>query len=207
MRERTSRWSWRAVASPSASVSRGLTEILGALAAACGSRRAALALIGAAARNAWAPPRATTDLDLAVSASDPLLESIQSTLQGLGYERVRSQRADPADAQADLIVYRVSTGELRQIDLLVAKTDFEQEVLRRAVPVEIAGVTIPVATPEDLIVYKLIADRPRDRDDILAILRTQARAGRALDWAHVERWARFWNVSDRLASLEGPRRG
>ena len=71
-------------------------------------------------------------------------------------------------------------------------------MLRRAA-VEIAGVTIPVATPEDLIVYKLIADRPRDRDDVLAILRTQARAGRALDWAYVERWTRFWNVSDRLA--------
>jgi predicted nucleotidyltransferase len=183
-------------------VSRGLAEILGALAAASGSRRA-LALIGAAARNAWAPPRATTDLDLAVSADDPLLESIGSALRGLGYERVRTHRADPADPQPDLIVYRASSGELRQVDLLVAKTDFEREVLRRAVPVEIAGVAIPVATPEDLIVYKLIADRPRDRDDMLAILRTQARAGRAPDWPYVERWARFWNVSDRLATLRG----
>ena len=68
-------------------------------------------------------------------------------------------------------------------------------MLRRDVTVEVAGVSITVANPEDLIVYKLIADRARDREDILAIVRTQTRGGRALDWAYVERWARFWNLS------------
>jgi predicted nucleotidyltransferase len=183
-------------------VAPALTETLAVL-ARCASRRGDLALIGAAARNAWAPPRATTDLDLAVAATDPVLASIEAGLRPLGYERVRSHRADPADPQADLIVYRASQGDLRQVDLLVAKTDFEREVLRRAVSVDIAGVVFPVATPEDLIVYKVIADRARDRDDIDAILRTQARAGRELDWAYVERWARFWDVYDRLLSLTG----
>lgn len=84
----------------------------------------------------------------------------------------------------------------------MAKTAFETEVIRRAVPVEISGVAVPVATPEDLIVYKLIADRPRDRDDIGAIRRTQARAGRELDRDYIERWARFRGVSDRLEALE-----
>jgi hypothetical protein len=98
-------------------VASGLTEILAAL-AGCGAPSGALALIGAAARNTWAPPRATTDLDLAVSAADPTLESIHGALTGLGYERVRSHRADPADPQADLIVYRAAIGDLRQIDLL-----------------------------------------------------------------------------------------
>ncbi len=168
-----------------------------------------VALIGAVARNAWAPPRATTDLDVAIAASSDVIESVQRALTALGYERVRSHRADPEDALADLVVLRAAKGSLRQVDLLVAKTAFESEVLRRAVRVEIAGISAPVATPEDLIVYKLVADRARDRDDISAILRTQRRAGREIDWAHVEQWAGFWSVLDRLAELrarEGPSR-
>ena len=85
-------------------MSRGLTDLLAELATLCASRPGALALIGAAARNAWAPPRATSDLDLAVSASAPLLASLESTLVALGYSQVRSHRADPEDAQADLLV-------------------------------------------------------------------------------------------------------
>ncbi len=182
-----------------------LTEVLSALVGATGTPKA-LALIGAVARNAWAPPRATTDLDLAVAAIPAILEAVNRALCGLGYEQTRSHRADPKDRLADLVVFRAPSGGLRQVDLLVAKTAFESQVLERAVPVEIGGVTLPVATPEDLIVYKLVADRPRDRDDIEAILRTQARTGRVIDWAHIERWAGFWSVSDRLSALAPFRR-
>jgi predicted nucleotidyltransferase len=181
-------------------MSSALTDVLSALADVVGGQNL-LALIGAVARNAWAPPRATTDLDLAVASSSKVLAAIQRSLEGLGYQPVRSHRTDPTDALADLIVLRAPKGSLRQVDLLVAKTAFEVEVLRRAVPIEIGGVTLPVATPEDLIVYKLVADRPRDREDIAAILRTQMRTARAIDWVHIERWAEFWNVSERLAEL------
>jgi hypothetical protein len=47
----------------------------------------------------------------------------------------------------------------------------------------------------------VVADRPRDRDDIAAILGTQRRAGRKIDWAYVERWAGFWSLLDRLVAL------
>jgi hypothetical protein len=56
-------------------------------------------------------------------------------------------------------------------------------------------------------VYKLVADRARDRDDISAILRTQRRAGREIDWVYVERWAGFWSVLDRLAALRAQEGG
>jgi predicted nucleotidyltransferase len=87
------------------------------------------------------------------------------------------------------------------VDLLIAKTPFEEQVLRRAVRIEIGPRAVPIASPEDLIVYKLLADRPRDREDIRAVLRTQARAGRSLDWRHVGQWAAFWRITDRLQRL------
>jgi len=58
-----------------------------------------------------------------------------------------------------------------------------------------------VITPEDVVAYKLLADRPRDRDDIQEVICTQLRAARRLDWDYVERWALFWGIEERVAKL------
>jgi predicted nucleotidyltransferase len=177
-----------------------LIDVLGAVQAAAGAP-GSFAIIGAVARNAWAPPRATTDLDLAVLADASLLARIEVALRGLGYLSVRQHRADPADALPDIEIFRSEEAEPRQVDLLIAKTPFEEDVLRRASFTEVGTLRAPVASAEDLIVYKLLADRPRDREDVTAVLRTQARAGTPFDWGHVERWARFWRIEDRLLRL------
>jgi predicted nucleotidyltransferase len=177
-----------------------LLDVLGALRLAVADE-AAFAVVGALARNAWAPPRATTDIDLAVAASPDVLLAIQAALLPLGYARVREQRADANDPLPDIVIFRSDQAVPRQVDLLVTKTAFEVQALGRALAVDVSGATVRVVTPEDLVVYKLIAGRPRDRDDVRAVARTQARMGRPLDWSHVERWAAYWGVSDRAAAL------
>ncbi|HZO34643.1 MAG TPA: hypothetical protein VFB17_06145 [Gaiellaceae bacterium] len=177
-----------------------LGELLGRLLTAAGGP-GSFAVVGAVARNAWAPPRATTDVDVTVLADERVLAAVGATLASLGYVRVREHRTDPDDPLPDVLVFRSRSAAPRQVDLLVAKTSFEREVLSRAVAIDVDAQPVPVASAEDLVVYKLIADRPRDRDDIAAVLRTQARAGRDVDWSYVERWARFWAVTDRLERL------
>jgi hypothetical protein len=176
-----------------------IVDVLAAVGDAVGA--GSFAVIGAVARNAWAPPRATTDLDLAIASRSETLASIDAALRKLGYRCVREQRVDAAEQLPDIVIFRSEHVDLRQVDILLAKTAFEEEVLRRAVGVEIGSQRVPIASPEDLVVYKLLADRPRDREDIRAVLRTQARAARPFDWGHVERWAAFWRISDRLRSL------
>lgn len=181
-----------------------LVELLGVIQTALGGR-GVHAVIGAVARNAWAPPRATTDLDLTVAAKSDALQALAAALGAVGYQQVRDQRAEPGDSLPDIVVFRSASGRPRQVDVLVAKTRFEEEVIRRAELVEVGSAKVPVASPEDLIVYKLLADRPRDRDDIRAILRTQERAGRQFDWEYVERWTVFWQIGDRLRRLRAER--
>jgi predicted nucleotidyltransferase len=163
--------------------------------------RSTYAIIGAVARNAWAPPRATTDVDLTVAAEKEALRAIAEALGAIGYVEARAHRTDPADPLPDILVFRSETGRPRQLDVLVAKTPFERSVLERAVSIRIGSIEVPVATPEDIVVYKLLANRPRDQEDIRAILRTQRRAQRILDWSYVERWTSFWQIGDRLAQL------
>ena len=57
-----------------------------------------------------------------------------------------------------------------EIDLSLADLPFEREVIERAVERAVRGVSFRVATPEDIVVMKAIAMRPRDIADIGAVL-------------------------------------
>ncbi len=46
----------------------------------------------------------------------------------------------------------------------------EDLFLSRAVPVRLGDVTVPVISPEDLIVTKVLAGRPKDLDDVHGVL-------------------------------------
>lgn len=177
----------------------GLVELLASLDEHLGA--GSYAIVGAVARNAWAPPRATTDLDVAIAAEPAVVQKGERTLRDLGYAPVRRHQVAAEDAVPDLIVFRSERSLPRQVDFLVAKTEFEHQVLGRAVPVDVSGLQIRIASPEDLLVYKLLADRPRDREDAEAVVLTRERAGHAIDWEHVERWSRYWEIGDRARAL------
>jgi len=126
---------------------------------ACEAVQAGYAVIGAVARNAWAPPRATTDLDIAVFVTVDVYESLIRELAAYGFEPQQAVTATPDDVLPDVVLLRRSTGTVRRLDLLVAKSAFEMEAIDQAVVVDI-GIPCRVVRPEHLIVYKLIAGRP-----------------------------------------------
>jgi len=59
------------------------------------------------------------------------------------------------------------------VDFMLATLPFEFDAIERAKTVEHEGVEVQVVTPEDLIVYKIVSQRPQDYLDIVGILRRQ----------------------------------
>ena len=57
------------------------------------------------------------------------------------------------------------------VDVVLAGPGLEEEFLERARPVDLGGVVLPVISPEDLIITKILASRPKDLEDIRGILR------------------------------------
>lgn len=58
-------------------------------------------------------------------------------------------------------------------DFIMGYSEFEQTVFKRRRKVEIFGRSIYVASPEDIILYKLVSGRPIDQSDINNIVITQ----------------------------------
>ncbi|WP_372899074.1 nucleotidyltransferase [Stieleria sp.] len=65
--------------------------------------------------------------------------------------------------------------------MAVGLSGFEKEIVERADPMIFEGCEIFVATPEDLVVLKILAGRPRDLDDVEGIVEIHAKQ---LDWQY-----------------------
>lgn len=167
---------------------------------ACTSAKVPYAVIGAVARNAWAPPRATTDIDLAVAVSEAAYRPLLDALRARGLLLKRAMTSEASAAVPDLVLLEGPPGPVRRVDLLIAKTAFEREAIEQSVDIDLGG-SCRVVRPEHLIVYKLIAGRPRDVDDALEIARTRVLARQPVDAEIIRRWAIEWGVEERLDQL------
>ena len=74
------------------------------------------------------------------------------------------------------------------MDIVLAGPGLEEEFLDRAINVQVEGTTVPVISPEDLIVTKVLAGRPKDIEDVRGVLRERAES---LDISRIRRTLRL----------------
>lgn len=158
-------------------------------------------VIGGIAVIARGVPRQTVDIDATVWGGSI---GIDRLLAELARDGIVSRTAD-ADAFARrhqvLLVRHAPTGTPLEISL--AWLPFEREALDRASEVDFGGVAIRVAAVEDLVVYKAVAWRERDRTDIERLL---VRHGASIDLARVravvEEFAKALEEPQRVAEFD-----
>lgn len=81
-----------------------------------------------------------------------------------------------------------------EVDVFIAENPFQRELLKRRQRVETPDGRTWLTSPEDIILLKLLAHRPRDLSDIGDILFTQAE----LDWTDLLRRADLIGVREPL---------
>ncbi len=135
---------------------------------------------GGAIALAWyRSPRATTDIDINVTLSPAEAEPVLGALAHLGVSIAASDRAAiERDGQARL------DWEGSYLDVFFATLELHQEMATRSREVAFGPVSIPILSPEHLIVCKAIFDRPKDWVDIEEIVAW----GTGVDEAVVLRW-------------------
>lgn len=145
-------------------------------------------------------PRITADADAVVFLSRVEAEAL-----------IREAAVAGFDVREDLERERLDrTGTMRfrqgrfQLDLITASLPFEEVASERAIRHELFGVSLPFPSPEDLILFKVLAGRDKDLLDATGVAR---RHRDRLDMAYLETTLRSICEAAEDASLWGRLRG
>jgi len=111
------------------------------------SERIEYAIVGGIANAVWGEPRATIDVDVTVAVDDHALPATIAT----STSRFRSAVADATAFVRQTRVLLLDTADGVRIDVIFALLPFGLEAIRRARKVVLAGRTVAVVTPEDLV--------------------------------------------------------
>jgi hypothetical protein len=150
-----------------------LAEALAALGRVLSTLRVRWYLFGAQAALLYGAARLTADIDVTVQIGERDTAGLAEALEDAGFRlRVR----DVADFVAKTRVLPfVHDRSGMPVDVVLAGPGPEELFLRRRRRRQIEGVTVFVASPEDIVVMKTLAGRGKDEDDTLAILAAQPR--------------------------------
>ncbi|MHB8511616.1 MAG: nucleotidyltransferase [Actinomycetota bacterium] len=144
------------------------------------------ALCGGLAANLYRREvRATSDVDFAVIIDPRRVAEVVDALDAKGW------KADEGWKRAEQL--RVSHRGFPRVDCIIATTDYEKAAVERAQVATIERNKVRVLTPEDLIVFKLVAGRPRDYDAVAAIINDHLVD---LDANYIKRWLRQFGIED-----------
>ena len=136
------------------------------------------AIIGGVAASILGRPRLTEDIDVLVLLERDEWPPFLAAGREFGFVPRIDDALDFAETSRVLLVSHQPSGI--PIDIVLGALSLEDEIVRGARKVEIAGVAIPLPTPESIVVMKAIARRARDIADIEGILEVHDRLD--LDW-------------------------
>lgn len=145
--------------------------------------RARYFTFGAISMGFWIKGRATQDLDLVVSFNRRTLMRLTEEMQKNGIEMTRSLQRKLLEGR---IIKIPVQGGFTRLDMKPCNSPFDWSALKRSKVYKDEDITLSIATPEDIILYKLISFRPQDVADIIRIRKEY----RQLDYRHIETWIR-----------------
>lgn len=167
-----------------------ISEVLQRVARVLGAARMPYMVIGGQAVLVHGEPRLTRDIDVTLGVGIDRLPDVLRVVDAAGLQPL----VEPESFVRDTMVLPCSdAGSGVRVDLVFSESGFEREAIRRATPVRVGEVEVRFATPEDLVVQKVVAGRPRDLEDVRSVLARQP----ALDRGRVEQLLRqFEQVVD-----------
>lgn len=160
-------------------------------------------VMGGLALNAWAVPRATFDIDLGILDDarpiDPLLARLEAA--GVRVPAERRQGTVQRFGAFRTIEARFEAAGAREIpvDLFLMSSPFEQSAFARRVRIEALDRSLWVLSAADLLLYKLVAWRRKDRMDVQNLLAVQGIPEPFYTWP----WAKRLAVAPRLQQAIG----
>jgi predicted nucleotidyltransferase len=145
-------------------------------------------LYGGLAAALWGEPRYTEDVDFVLFVAERH-----------AYKFLREAAKHGFAVEEDLAIQQIQVsgwsrlpfGDRKSpwhLDLTLGDSPFDKSALGRRKPVQLFEREVWIASPEDLLVYKLVSWRDRDVMDVHAIVKRQ----KSLDLAYLKKWVQWW---------------
>jgi hypothetical protein len=139
-------------------------------------------VIGAIAVSLLARPRLTADLDaMLLVSTDDLPDLIQAAQEEEILSRIQDGEAFARRNRVLLLRHQPSG---TNVDISLGMLPFEVEAVERSSLHAVGPISVRLPTPEDLIIFKAVAHRPKDLLDIQAIIESHP----DLDRERIKSW-------------------
>jgi hypothetical protein len=143
---------------------------------------------GSFASSTHGVPRSTNDIDIVIAPTPDQLSALMNRLSDPEYYADRDDAFDALERRSQFNVLDNAT--LWKVDFIVSKDSaFDRARFERRRVTEIAGVNVYAATPEDVVIAKLmwskLGESERQINDAAGVIRMQSEA---LDLPYIESW-------------------
>lgn len=145
-------------------------------------------VIGGQAVLLYGEPRLTGDVDITLGVAPDQLDAVLQVVNDLELTAL----VDPHSFVAETLVLPCQdrNGE-RRVDFVFTFGGYERHAIARGNTVEVGGADVHFASPEDLVILKLVAGRPRDVEDVRGVMVRHPE----LDSVYIRRWLREFDVA------------
>ena len=157
-------------------------------------------LFGGLAMQVYKRIRATKDIDLIVSFAleNPfeLINRIEKA--GFNFDKKKGVIKINGFELLRFIYNDEDTGFEIFIDLVITKGEFQKQILNRKTKTDFLGIKVNIASLEDLILLKFLANRPIDIVDVSVLLEENKKG---IDKIYLKTWAKRLDIEDKLKEL------
>lgn len=152
-------------------------------------------------------PRFTADIDAVILLDFEKIGTFVEQAAKFGFKpRIRGVTTFARKSHVILLVHEESGID---IDLSIGLLPFEHEMVGRAKKFKSGEVSFYIPTPEDLIIMKAVAHRPKDMEDIRMIVQAHPK----LDQKRIRKWVQEFSTTLEMPEMWGdlekllPKRG
>ncbi|MBI5359364.1 MAG: nucleotidyltransferase [Planctomycetes bacterium] len=164
-------------------------ELIVKIGKALDKRQIPYMIIGGQAVLLYGTPRLTKDIDITLGVNTDRLSDV------IGIARALKLTVLPDDyesfvSKTMVLPLKDKVTDIR-VDLIFSLTPYEQQAIRRARKIKINRAVIKFSAPEDVIIHKIFAGRPRDIEDVESIVLKN----KGLKIGYIRQWLKSFEQS------------
>ena len=146
------------------------------------SRSIPYLIVGGQAVLVHGEPRLTRDIDVTLGVDADRLDDILAIVTHAGWNVLVQTPHDFVQKTMVLPCEDSATGV--RLDFIFSNSSYERQAMSRSTTRKVGQTDVRFASPEDLVVHKVVAGRPRDSEDVRSVLLKNPR----IDVSYIRHW-------------------